>query len=174
LKLLGRARPSLSERDRILPVGISEQTLGIVIVDHGSRRAESNALFERFASLFAHLCERGIVEPAHMEFAEPSLATAILRCAERGADRIVVAPYFLAPGKHWREDLPRLTSEAAAAARAATGKPLQWLVGQPIGLDESVVRLVDARVEHCLRRAQGEAEACEACAGSDRCRFEDA
>ena len=145
--------------------------VGIVIVDHGSRRRESNALFERFVALFAQLTPHEIVEPAHMELAEPSLSDAVLRCAERGAERVVVAPYFLAPGKHWREDLPRLAAEAAANAKAQTGRGLAWLVSQPIGLDASVVRLVDDRVRHCLATAKGQSAACEACAGSDRCRF---
>ena len=36
-----------------------------------------------------------IVEPAHMELAEPSIATAFARCVERGATTVVVFPYFL-------------------------------------------------------------------------------
>src|SRR5271154_6353601 len=88
---------------------------GIVIVDHGSRVADSNRLLESLAALFANrFAERySIVEPAHMELAEPSIATAYGRCAERGATRIIVAPFFLGPGKHWTGDIPRLTADAA-------------------------------------------------------------
>src|ERR1700685_2163214 len=88
---------------------------GIVIVDHGSRRAESNQMLEQVAAMFGErFRERyGIVEPAHMELAEPSIATAYARCVERGANRVVVVPFFLGPGKHWTQDIPRLTAEAA-------------------------------------------------------------
>src|SRR5687767_6292475 len=88
---------------------------GIIIVDHGSRRDESNRMLEEIAGLFARrfgeLYE--IVEPAHMELAEPSIATAYARCVERGAERVVVCPFFLGPGKHWQFDIPRLTADAA-------------------------------------------------------------
>src|ERR1700722_6561312 len=62
---------------------------GIVIVDHGSRREESNLMLERVAERFAQrfLGKYSIVEPAHMELAEPSIATAFARCMQRGAKR---------------------------------------------------------------------------------------
>ena len=60
---------------------------GIIIVDHGSRLAESNALLEQVAAAFhARDPEKyPIVEPAHMELAEPTIAQAYDRCAARGA-----------------------------------------------------------------------------------------
>ena len=94
----------------------SEMRNGIIIVDHGSRRDESNRMLERVATLFAERF-RGryeIVEPAHMELAEPSIASAYARCVERGATRVVVCPFFLGPGKHWTQDIPSLTAQAAA------------------------------------------------------------
>src|SRR4051812_11805719 len=89
---------------------------GIVIVDHGSRRDQSNQMLEEVASLFAKRFADmyEIVEPAHMEIAEPSIATAYDRCVKRGATRVIVCPFFLGPGKHWTQDIPRLTAEAAA------------------------------------------------------------
>ena len=46
---------------------------GIIIVDHGSRRDESNRMLERVAELFAQRFggRYAVVEPAHMELAEP-------------------------------------------------------------------------------------------------------
>ena len=62
---------------------------GIIIVDHGSRREESNHMLEELAGHFAkRFSERyDIVEPAHMELAEPSIATAYARvaCVARSA-----------------------------------------------------------------------------------------
>src|SRR5258708_36952550 len=82
---------------------------------------------EQVAALFAErFAERHeIVEPAHMELAEPSIATAYARCVERGAEQIVVCPFFLGPGKHWTPDIPRLTAAAAA------GLPPTGLHGPP-------------------------------------------
>src|SRR5690349_7469073 len=88
---------------------------GIVIVDHGSRREESNRMLEEVAALFAQrfVTTYEIVEPAHMELAEPSIATAYDRCVARGATRVIVCPFFLGPGNHWTGDIPRLAAEAA-------------------------------------------------------------
>jgi|GEM_PF-213521 len=142
------------------------ESLGIVIVDHGSRRIESNQMLEAFVAMFAGLKTRySIVEPAHMELAEPSIETAIQRCVERGAKRVAVVPYFLSPGKHWKQDIPELTR--AAAARC--GVP--WVVTSPIGLTPMMADVIDARLSHCLSRVSGKAEECDSCAGTGRCRL---
>src|SRR5215213_1510922 len=105
---------------------------GIIIVDHGSRRAQSNEMLEEVAALFARRFGAlyDIVEPAHMEIAEPSIATAYAKCVERGATRVVVCPFFLGPGKHWTSDIPRLTAEAAAEFPGT-----RYHVTQTLGID---------------------------------------
>ena len=119
---------------------------GIVIVDHGSRRAESNQMLEQVAALFAERFKEsyGIVEPAHMELAEPSIATAYNKCVERGAERVVVCPFFLGPGKHWTQDIPRLTAEAAAAHPAT-----RYHVTPTLGIDDLILELLEKRVRGC-------------------------
>lgn len=120
---------------------------GIIIVDHGSRREESNRMLESVADLFAKRFAAAykIVEPAHMELAEPSIATAYKKCVERGAERIVVCPFFLGPGKHWTQDIPRLTSEAAAAFPKT-----RFHVTQTLGIDDLILDLLDKRVRSCV------------------------
>ena len=144
---------------------------GIIIVDHGSRRDESNQMLERVAELFADRF-RGrynIVEPAHMELAEPSIATAFARCVARGATTVVVFPYFLLPGRHWNDDIPRLT---AAAAKNHPG--IRYLVTAPFGLHPLMAEVMRQRIDHCLAHTRGEADACELCAGSERCQLQGA
>ncbi len=137
---------------------------GIVIVDHGSRRAESNQMLERFVEAFAGLMHYRIVEPAHMEMAEPSIGTAFDRCVARGAKRVVVCPYFLLPGKHWKEDIPELTAEAAGKHAG-----VEYLVTAPIGLHPMMHGVIQSRIDHCLSHVAGKAEECESCVGTGRC-----
>lgn len=101
-----------------------------------------------------------------MEIAEPSIATAFARCIAGGARCVVVIPYFLLPGRHWDQDIPRL-----AAAAAAAHPDVSYLVGAPIGLHPMMADVIQARLDQCLAHAAGEAPACEACAGTDRCRM---
>jgi sirohydrochlorin ferrochelatase len=134
---------------------------GIVIVDHGSRRDESNRMLEEVAAKFAQrFRERyDIVEPAHMELAEPSIPTAYARCVQRGATRIVVCPFFLGPGKHWTQDIPRITAEAA---RAFPGTIFH--VTPTLGIDDLILDLLDKRAAHCVEQCYS----CNQCEGTLR------
>lgn len=137
---------------------------GIVIVDHGSRRTESNQMLEHFVEQFSEATHFTVVEPAHMEMAEPSIATAFGKCVERGARRVVVCPYFLLPGKHWKEDIPELTRKAAAKHPG-----VEYLVTAPIGLHPMMHGVIQSRIDHCLSHISGKADECESCAGTGRC-----
>ena len=134
---------------------------GVIIVDHGSRRNESNRMLEEIARLFAErfAAQYAIVEPAHMELAEPSIATAYARCVERGAQRVIVCPFFLGPGKHWTQDIPRLTAEAAKRFPQS-----QFHVTPTLGIDELILDLLGKRVAGCVQ----DDFSCEACRGTLR------
>ncbi len=134
---------------------------GIIIVDHGSRRSESNAMLEEVARLFGQRFAEmyDIVEPAHMELAEPSIASAFDKCVTRGATRIVVCPFFLGPGKHWTSDIPRLTAEAAAKHPST-----EYHVTMPLGIDELILELLAKRASFCVQKDYR----CESCAGTIR------
>ena len=134
---------------------------GIIIVDHGSRRDESNRLLERVAEAFAHRFaeQYDIVEPAHMELAEPSIGTAYAKCVERGATRIMVCPFFLGPGKHWTSDIPRITADAAKDFPHT-----EYHVTMPLGIDELILELLAKRVAFCVEHSYR----CESCRGTLR------
>jgi sirohydrochlorin ferrochelatase len=134
---------------------------GIIIVDHGSRLEQSNRMLEDVAALFAQRFAEmyDIVEPAHMELAEPSIAAAYARCVARGATRVVVAPFFLGPGKHWTGDIPRLTLEASKQHPGSA-----YHVTMPLGIDELILELLRKRVESC----EGNRFACDNCRGTLR------
>ena len=140
---------------------------GLVIVDHGSRREASNAMLETFVELFRADTPYPIVEPAHMELAEPSIATAVDRCVARGARRVVITPYFLAPGRHWHSDIPELARQAAEHHPG-----LEYMVTAPIGLHPLMRQIIQSRVDHCLARVAGEAEECDVCRGTGRCQLQ--
>jgi sirohydrochlorin ferrochelatase len=125
-------------------------TTAIIIIDHGSRNAQSNELLDRIArQFFEAFCERyPIVEPAHMELAEPSIATAFARCVARGADRVIACPFFLGPGKHWSVDIPQLLANAAQPYPY-----VDYLLAAPLGSDELMLKLIEKRVEEAIESA---------------------
>jgi sirohydrochlorin ferrochelatase len=140
---------------------MQNQKTAIIIVDHGSRRSESNRQLEEVARLFAERFAQkyDFVEPAHMELAEPSIASAYARCANKGAATIVVCPYFLGPGKHWTSDIPRLTADAAAAFPGT-----RYHVAPTLGIDDLILDLLDKRASHCVQHGYR----CELCQGTLR------
>jgi len=85
----------------------------LVVVAHGSRRAESNdevrALTERLQVLakgYDH------VSCAFLELAEPLIPDGIAAAIAAGADEVVVLPYFLSMGRHVAEDIPGIVAES--------------------------------------------------------------
>jgi len=113
----------------------------VLLIDHGSRRAEANALLEAVAEEVRQRLPGRIVQVAHMEIAEPSIEQGVEACVNAGASAIVVHPYFLGPGNHTRNDIPKLV--AAAAARHVN---LQITLSDPLGLHSKLIDVVLERI----------------------------
>ena len=139
-------------------LGFDFEELGVIIVDHGSRRKESNAALLDVVALFERSTPYRLVEAAHMELAEPSIAQSFDRLVQRGAAFIVVFPYFLLPGRHWAQDIPALAN-AAAEKHPDVGH----LVTAPLGIHELMASIMHDRISHCLQHVAGEAESCRLC-----------
>ena len=113
----------------------------VVLVDHGSRSPEANRNLEAVAALLRRRAAEIRVVVAHMELAPPSLAEAIATCARGGAAEVVVYPFFLAPGRHSRDDIPRLLRDAAA-----DHPDLVVRLAEPFGAHEKLVDVVLERI----------------------------
>lgn len=85
-----------------------------VVFAHGSRIEAANEAVRAVSTDLARvLAETGdpIVESAFLELGVPDLPGAVEKLIERGADRIVVIPYFLTLGRHVERDLPRIVHD---------------------------------------------------------------
>jgi sirohydrochlorin ferrochelatase len=127
----------------------------ILIVDHGSTRAEANAMLPCMAHLVQHLVGGEVaVRYAHMELAEPTIAQGFTECVEAGADEVIVFPYMLSPGKHSTRDIPRLVGEAAGPH---TG--VQYRVTAAFGVHEKLGELILSRAGLTVRHPVSGADA---------------
>jgi sirohydrochlorin ferrochelatase len=120
-----------------------EASRAIVLVDHGSRRAEANAQLEAVAEALRRRSGAARVHIAHLELAEPSIGAAIDACAAEGVAEVVLVPWFLGPGRHTSTDIPE---QAAAAARRHAG--LRLRIADPLGLHD---KLLDVLLERAAR-----------------------
>jgi sirohydrochlorin ferrochelatase len=127
----------------------------IILVDHGSTRAESNDLLLETVLAYRRRAPAVIVEAAHMELAEPTLAAAFDRCVAQGARFVTIVPYFLGPGKHLTEDIPRLAAEAARPY-----EDVRYVVARPLGGHPWLLEVIEQRVaeaagrQHCGATAE--------------------
>ncbi|KAL0450689.1 UNVERIFIED_CONTAM: Sirohydrochlorin ferrochelatase, chloroplastic [Sesamum latifolium] len=123
----------------------------VIIVDHGSRRKESNLMLNEFVVMFREKTKYPIVEPAHMELAEPSIKDAFNSCVQQGAQRVI--------------DIPSLTAEAAKDHPGVS-----YVITAPLGLHELLVDVVNDRINYCLSHVAGKEDECSVCAGTGKCR----
>ena len=87
----------------------------LLLVAHGSRREETNieikSLSEKISKFESKEFDK--VMPAFLEFASPSIPEAIKECAEAGATKVTILPYFLSAGVHITRDIPNEITEAS-------------------------------------------------------------
>ncbi|MCZ6792635.1 MAG: sirohydrochlorin cobaltochelatase [Planctomycetota bacterium] len=121
---------------------MAEKRRAILLVDHGSVRAEANDVLHEIARLVSGEAPSFHVEVAHMELAEPTIAQGFSACVAAGAEEVIVQPYLLAPGRHAQDDIPRLVEEAARQHQG-----VEFRVTAPLGVDRRLAQLIVERVK---------------------------
>jgi sirohydrochlorin ferrochelatase len=117
-------------------------TRAVLLVDHGSRRAEANERLYCVARLVAWSAGGDlVVRVAHLELAEPTVADGFAACVAAGAQEVVVHPYLLGAGLHATRDLPQ---QVAAAAERFPGT--EYRITAPLGLHPDLGAIV---LERC-------------------------
>src|SRR4051812_4459343 len=112
----------------------------LLLIAHGSRRAEANADLEHLAEQLRGAGRYAYVQPAYLELAEPTIADGGERCVRAGAKRVVLLPYFLSPGVHARDDM-----ESARAELAQRFPDVQFLLAPPLGRHPLLAEIVAQR-----------------------------
>jgi len=87
---------------------------GFIVFAHGSRIESANHAVREVVSKMAASGDHA-VEAAFLELGAPDLTAATALLIARGAQRIVIIPYFLTLGTHMQRDLPRLAQDASRA-----------------------------------------------------------
>ena len=118
---------------------------GFVVFAHGSRIEAANQAERTVSSVMAGRLAAGayLVETAFLELGTPDLPHAVKRLVERGADRVIVIPYFLTLGRHVERDLPSIVED---------------IVRQHVGIEIEITPPLDghpALLEILLERARG-------------------
>ncbi len=125
---------------------------GVVILCHGSRGERAivelpetlRSITEQVKTLLPPGVE---VVGAALQFNHPTLEEAVESLTARGVHRIVIMPYFLFPGRHITEDIPRIVERLKGIYPQR-----QFTVAKPLGLEEHFI----SQVAKCIDEAAPE------------------
>ncbi len=115
--------------------------VGILIVGHGSPRAEAH---RRLVALLGPIAKRlggAPVLPTFFSIARPNIPDQVAELVSRGITRILLMPYFLYTGQHVRHDIPELLDACRREHPKLDIEVLDTLENEPAVEDVVVDRL---------------------------------
>jgi uroporphyrin-III C-methyltransferase len=113
----------------------------VLVVGHGSRRAEANEDVREAARLIGERGGFSLIAAAFLEIEHPNISEGFAQLVERGAQHITVHPYFLSPGRHTRGDIPVEVREAASEHPGITYEITEPLAAHRLVIEASIERI---------------------------------
>jgi sirohydrochlorin ferrochelatase len=117
----------------------------ILLMAHGSRIPEANDAVHEIAKMVKNFAEYDVVEVSFRENHSPNIQQGIDACVAQGAERILLAPYFLYMGAHVQEDLPREMEEARLRHPG-----VEMAMGRHLGVHKRLAKLVIDRIQEAF------------------------
>jgi sirohydrochlorin ferrochelatase len=117
----------------------------LLLIAHGSRRAEANADLEHVAEQLRQDASYGHVQCSYLELTEPTILSGGQQCVEHGATEVVMVPYFLSPGVHVRDDLTE-----AKAQLQEQNPTVTFRLAEPLGRHPMLIDVVKERIKEVL------------------------
>ena len=143
----------------------SKTKIGVLLVGHGSRLPYGKDVVSQIAEMYRENQEF-IVEVGFMNMSKPSIPEAITILADKGAEKIIVTPVFLAHGVHTTEDIPRILglnnghdetpahshshSHSHDHEEVAIDFKGEIIYTEPLGADKRIADIVKDRVNDAL------------------------
>ena len=121
-------------------------TTAVLLIAHGSRRAEANHDLVIVANQLREQSNYSIVVPSYLEIAEPSISDGARQCVEAGADHVLMMPYFLSAGSHVTRDLDRFRNKASARFET-----VKFDLCPPLGLHPMMLQIIKDRLGEAAR-----------------------
>ena len=115
---------------------------GVLIIAHGSRATETEAVLESIVSMVKIKLADIIIDYAFMEFSDRTIEKGVSALVAGGVSEIIIIPYFLFTGIHIKEDIPNMVAECAMSFPG-----IKITMGEPLGVDE---RLADILVDRIM------------------------
>merc|ERR1712194_422750 len=138
---------SLGRRTTFSKSNGKKKKVGVLLMDHGSKKEKSNARLQAMAKLYQMTLGTDededdentptiIVRAAHMEIATPSIPDGLKDLKDQGVDEIICHPFFLsADGRHVKEDIPEIIRNAVEDlwGQNSGATPIPIVTTAPVG-----------------------------------------
>lgn len=85
----------------------SQSNVGVLLISHGSRLPYGEQVIKGVADLYREKTNYPVVV-SYMNMSEPSIPAAINQLADKGVEKIIAIPVFLAHGVHTTQDIPKI------------------------------------------------------------------
>jgi sirohydrochlorin ferrochelatase len=121
--------------------------IAVLLMAHGSRIPEANDAVRDIAAMVKDMTGFAIVEVSFREQHLPNIQQGIDVCVARGAERIILMPYFLYMGAHVREDLPEEMAEAKQRY-----PHVDFVMGSHLGVHRKLAEVVVERIAESMER----------------------
>ena len=119
----------------------SDQT-GVLLLGHGSRRAEANEEWEMIWQMFCQLHPQLTVQRAYVEFCHPSLEEGVaLLAGQKPLKTIVIVPLFLTTGKHLYQHIPEKIAQLEQQY-----PEISFVMTEHIGPDSLLLNIIEKRI----------------------------
>jgi len=119
---------------------------GLLLIGHGTREAVG---LEEFLATVQRVAQRVApmpVEPAFLEFAQPTIAAGFAQLVQRGASHVIAVPVILFSAGHMQRDIPKALAAAVAGSPGA-----RCVLAEHLGCHASLLELARLRYEEALR-----------------------
>jgi sirohydrochlorin ferrochelatase len=119
----------------------------LLMMAHGSRIPEANDAARQVAAMVQEMTGFEIVEVSFREMHDPNIQEGIDACVAKGAERILLMPYFLFMGAHVLHDLPE---EIAEAKKRYPNLVME--MGEHLGVHRKLAEVEAERINAALDR----------------------
>lgn len=121
---------------------------GLLVLGHGSKAAEADAIF---ADIVAHVRQISAFEHVAMgslQLSRPTFAEGVQTLLEQGVEEMVIMPMFIFHGNHVKYDIPE---ELDALRRQHPA--VRFIMTGPIGADPRLADIIEERAQAVLSNA---------------------
>ncbi|MEN6621229.1 MAG: precorrin-8X methylmutase [Smithella sp.] len=113
----------------------------VILMGHGSRMPGADSGMEQVTRSIREKYKDFMIETCSMSLLGPRFGEIFEQCVAKGAQKVIVIPYFLHFGAHMQEDIPEILIE-----KAGLFPDVKLIMGKHLGFDEKLTELVVKRI----------------------------